>query len=101
MPCPASQLDGFLTPSVIPKDDTVATITSLTQRRTQETSPQVIPSPLEQRGIHQLGSKVLPEINHMGMIIFYLHIPKTGGELNHEFSVRSPDQNLTLTVCLF
>jgi hypothetical protein len=34
----------------------------------------------ESTGLNPPNSKVLPEVNENGMIIFFLHIPKTGGK---------------------
>lgn len=44
------------------------------ERRDKEVdSVEIVP-----QGINRPNSKKLPEINENGMIIFYLHIPKTG-----------------------
>ncbi|CAB9518572.1 expressed unknown protein (Partial), partial [Seminavis robusta] len=67
-------------PLVVLSNASITTEAAIRLRNSKEFSRDWnVPTPLEQNGRHQTGSKLLPEINAQGMIIFYLHIPKTGG----------------------
>jgi hypothetical protein len=95
-PCHVSFLEDFYSPLAALKN---ASTTTEAERDSREVPspklPHVISSPLPQNGLHQPGSKVLPEINHMGMLIFYLHIPKTGGKFNNGSPLPFPNNILT------
>ena len=84
-PCP-SILDGF-------KAAKLPTATSIAEKRRAEEKQKQLENSNDNLpiGLNAPNSKELPEINENGMIIFYLHIPKTGkGNIEEQYKRMNP-----------